>query len=62
VLEEAPDIKTALSETETDIDWETVELQGVDDLVLMMLEGIDSDHIDKELLIQQYKDIKVHND
>ena len=62
VLEESPDIKTALSETETDIDWENVELQGVDDLVLMMLDGIDSDHSDKEILKQQYKEIKVNND
>jgi len=62
VLEESPEIKTALSETEADIDWDNVELQGVDDLVIMMLEGIESDHIDNKMLIQQYKEIRVVHD
>ncbi len=62
VLEESPDIKVALSETETEIDWNNMELQGVDDLVLLMLEGIESDHIENSLLIQQYQEIEVVND
>ena len=62
VLEEAPDIKVALSDTETEIDWDNMELQGVDDLVILMLDGIESDHIDNNLLKQQYQEIKVIDD
>lgn len=58
-LEESPEIKSALSETETSIDWDSTELQSVDELVLHMLQEIESDHIDNHMLVDLYKHIKV---
>ena len=57
IMEESPEIRSALSETETNIDWNSDEIQGVNDLVLRMLNMINSDHIDNELLISLYQDI-----
>lgn len=57
-FEESPSIQTALSETDAEINWDTEELQSVDELVLLMLEHIDSEHFESDLLIQLYKEIR----
>lgn len=57
-FEESPSLQTALTETETEINWDTEGLQSVDELVLLMLEHIDSEHFNSDRLIQLYKDIK----
>lgn len=57
-MEETPDIQTALSDTETDIDWDNEELSNVKDLVFKMLSNIETAHIDNELLIRLYQDVK----
>ena len=61
VMEESLDIKSALSETETDIDWESEKLLNVNDLVLKMLTDIESPHIQNDLLIDIYKGLKIAN-
>ena len=60
-MEEAPEIRTALTETETEIDWDITELTNVNDLVLRMLNDIESEHIDNELLIKLYQETKKSN-
>lgn len=57
-MEESPEIRQALSETESDIDWDNTELAGVNELVLRMLGDIESNHIDNELLVTIYKNLK----
>ena len=57
-MEESPEIRQALSETESDIDWENTELASVNELVLKMLKDIESDHINNELLISIYQNLK----
>lgn len=59
VLEESPTIHGALSETEINIDWDNEELQGVNDLVMLMLKEINNEHIDNNLLIKLYQDLKI---
>lgn len=60
-MEESPEIRDALSSTEAGIDWDKEELVGVNDLVLKMLNGIESEHIDNGLLIEIYKELKTSN-
>ena len=60
-LEETPELRTVLSETETDINWDETSLETVDDLVIHMLQGISSDRVDNNLLIDLYKDIKTND-
>ena len=57
-MEESPEIRAALSDTDSDIDWDNTELSSVNELVLQMLHNIDSDHINSELLIDIYKGLK----
>lgn len=57
-FEESPEVRGALADTETDIDWNNENLQTVDELVLLMLNHINTDHIDNNLLVDLYKDIK----
>lgn len=60
-MEETLDIKTAFADTETDIDWDTTELMNVNDLVITMLNDIESEHIDNALLIKLYRETKNNN-
>ena len=57
-LEESSEIRSALCETEMEIDWEDDKLAGVDDLVEQMLREIASDHIDNQKLIDIYRELK----
>jgi len=57
-MEESPEIRHALSETESDIDWEGKELASVNDLVLTMLRDIESDHINNDTLVSIYNNLK----
>ena len=57
-MEESPEIRHALTETESDIDWEGKELASVNDLVLQMLTNIESDHISNERLVSIYNNLK----
>lgn len=54
-MEESPEIKAALQGTQTDIDMEGTELASVNELVIKMLEDIESDHIDNQILVDIYK-------
>lgn len=58
-MEESREIADALTNTHTDVDLEDIKLDSVDDLVLQMLKDIDSEHIDNNLLIEQYQRIRV---
>ena len=57
-MEESPEIRTALSETDSNIDWETTELQSVDELVIQMLQNIETKQYDNNQLIDIYKTLK----
>jgi len=57
-MEESPEIRQAMTETESEIDWENEELAGVNDLVLKMLNDIESEHINNEILISIYNNLK----
>ena len=57
-MEESPEIRLALSDTESNIDWEDKELASVNDLVLTMLRDIESEHIDNNILVTIYNDLK----
>ena len=59
VLEESVEIRSALEETESDIDWGDTKLQGIDELVLHMLHEIGTTHIDNDLLVDIYNNIKL---
>lgn len=54
-MEESREINSALLDTETDVDWENAKLKGVNELVVEMLQDIETDHIKSELLIQIYR-------
>lgn len=56
-LEESKEINAALKDTQTSIDPDNVELDSVDDLVVQMLDDIESDHIDNNMLVDIYKRI-----
>lgn len=58
-LEESPEIRAALSDTKTSIDWEENKLASTDELVEQMLREIDSEHINNETLVGLYKDLKI---
>ena len=58
IMEESPEIRTALSETDSNIDWETTELQSVDELVIQMLQNIETKQYDNNQLIDIYKTLK----
>lgn len=61
VLDESPDIQLALSGTDTtNVLADADKLASVDDLVHLMLNEIDSDHIDPVKLIEIYRKLKTH--
>lgn len=53
-LEESVEIKEAMTDTEVDI-GEDGHLLGVNELVIQMLDGIETDHIDSEILKDVYQ-------
>lgn len=55
VTEESREIRIAMTDTETDVDWTETELKGVNELVIEMLQDIDTDHIKSDLLIDIYQ-------
>lgn len=59
IMEESQEISDALTNTQTSVDLEDPKLDSVDDLVIQMLTDIESDHIDSNILIEQYKRIRV---
>jgi len=59
VLEESPDIRAALSSTQTTIDWSQNKLASTDELVEQMLREISSEHIRNDLLIKEYKELTI---
>jgi len=58
VTEESREIKTAMTDTETDVDWDEMQLKGVNELVVEMLQDIDTDHINSDLLINIYQGLQ----
>lgn len=60
-MEESKEIAAALTGTQASIDPNNIKLDSVDDLVLQMLTDIDSEHIDNNILIEQYQRIRVWN-
>ena len=55
VMEESREIASALSDTETNIDAENMKLKGVNELVVEMLNEIDTEHFESQLLIDIYQ-------
>ena len=63
MLEESSEIQNALTSTDTD-DLDAMleaEFAGatIDELVVQMLSGIKSEHIDNNVLVEQYKRLAV---
>jgi len=56
-LEESSKINEAMTETEVSVEWDEVRGTGVNDLVLQMLNEIDSEHINNQTLINIYQKI-----
>ena len=54
ITEESGESALALEETETNVDVMANTLDSVDDLVIQMLQDIESDQIDNDTLIQQF--------
>lgn len=59
VIEESLEIKEALTNTETKIDWDEQKLASVDELVMQMLRDIESDHLNNNKLVEIYRDLTV---
>lgn len=57
-MEESIEINEALSNTQTDAKYTDIKLSSVNDLVVQMLNDIKTDHIDNQLLIKIYQEIK----
>ena len=58
MLEESPEIKEVLTETQTTINWKDTELAGVDEMVEQLLLDITSEHIHNDLLVKIYRDLE----
>lgn len=54
-LEDSGELHETLSSTDAEIDVEDLALASVDDLVIKMIDNIQSDRIDKHILIEQYR-------
>lgn len=57
-MEESYEKASALSENDNVVDDEYVKLKGVDELVVEMLNGIDTEHYDNQMLIDIYKGLQ----
>lgn len=58
VLEESDELRHALSETESNIITDVDDIVSVDELVIQMLQEIESEHLDNNRLIEIYKKLK----
>lgn len=58
VMEDAIDIIEALKGTEVELDGD-IKLDSVDDLVIQMINSINSEHIDNDMLTQIYQQLRV---
>ncbi len=58
-MEESAQIAEALVNTQTNVKYEDVKLASVNDLVIQMLNDIKTDHIDNELLVKIYQEIRI---
>jgi len=61
VMEESAQLQQALSDTETTIDWDNEELSSVNELVVQMLNNIESDQINNDMLVSIYQELMVEN-
>lgn len=59
ILEESPELKAALQDSEEVIDFSDEKLQTVDTMVLEMLKNIKTDHIDNKILVKEYNKLKL---
>lgn len=59
VLEESAQLQEALTDTESTIDWDNEKLSSVNELVVQMLNNIESDHINNQTLVSIYQDLMV---
>ncbi|MCK5344041.1 MAG: metallophosphoesterase [Candidatus Heimdallarchaeota archaeon] len=57
-LEESHEIRAVLSGTDANIDWEGDNLLGVNELVMQMLNEINSQHINNQKLVEIYQGLK----
>lgn len=60
VLEESRAISDALTNTDTELENMDLNVDSVDDLVIKMLSDIKSDHIENNMLIEIYSQLKIH--
>lgn len=58
-MEESKEITQALTDTQSSVDPNDIKLDSVDDLVIQMLNDISTEHIDNQLLIEQYQKLRV---
>lgn len=58
-MEESMDLTDALTGTEIDIDSDDIKLDSVDDLVIQMINSIDTPHIENGMLATIYQQLKV---
>lgn len=58
VMEDSPEIQTAITDTDTSAVIAENELSSVDELVHLMLKEVESDHIDSQKLIEIYTSLK----
>ena len=57
-MEESREIRSALTETESNVDWENTKLKGVNELVVEMLRDISTDHVNSEMLVEIYHGLR----
>lgn len=58
-LEESRELQEVLTGTDVDnIDWNTDEVFSVDDMIEQMLQEIQTEHIDNNLLIKLFRELK----
>ena len=57
-FEESRELKIALSNTESNIDWDNTKLKGVNELVVEMLQDIETDHVKSDLLVEIYQGLR----
>ncbi len=55
-MEESREISSAITDTDSNVSWDgDAKLKGVNELVVEMLNDIDSEHIDNDMLIELYQ-------
>jgi DNA repair exonuclease SbcCD ATPase subunit len=59
IPEESPEVAMALTDTEIAVDLEDMKLESVDELVVIMLTQIDTEHFDSDLLVELYRNLKI---